>query len=52
VGAYSATLPVGLIAATTSAGHYTIEADASSGVTQSTAVNISSGSQTNVNFSF
>ena len=52
VGAYNGTLPVGLTAAATSAGRYTIEADAASGATQSTAVNISSGSETNVNFTF
>jgi len=51
VGAYSNTLPISLTAATTSAGQYTIEADAASGATQSSAVNVSSGSQT-VNFSF
>lgn len=52
VGAYSTTLPIGLTAATTSGGHYTIEADASSGATQSAAVNITTGSLSNVNFSF
>jgi hypothetical protein len=52
VGAYTGTLPVGLVAAATSAGKYTIEADAASGATQSTAVNITGGSQTNVNFAF
>lgn len=52
VGAYNGTLPVGLTAAATSAGRYTIEADAASGATQSTAVNITSGSETNVNFTF
>ena len=51
VGAYAGTLPVGLGVAGT-AGQYTIEADAASGATQSTAVNIVSGSQTNVNFTF
>jgi hypothetical protein len=52
VGAYTGSLPVGLVAATTTAGQYTIEADATSGATQSTAVNVTSGSQTNVNFAF
>jgi hypothetical protein len=52
VGAYTGSLPVGLVAATTTAGQYTIEADAASGATQSTAVNVTSGSQTNVNFAF
>jgi hypothetical protein len=52
VGAYTGTLPVGLVAAATLAGKYTIEADAASGATQSTAVNITGGSQTNVNFAF
>ncbi|WP_233867695.1 DUF4382 domain-containing protein [Paraburkholderia adhaesiva] len=52
VGTYNGTLPVGLAAAASSAGQYTIEADAASGATQSTAVNITGGSQTNVNFAF
>lgn len=51
VGAYTGTLPVSLTAATASAGLYTIEADAASGATQSTGVNITSGAQT-ANFSF
>lgn len=51
VGAYSNALPIALTVATASAGQYTIEADATSGATQSSAVNIGSGSQT-VNFSF
>ena len=50
MGAYNGTLPVALSPAT--AGQYTIEADAASGATQSTAVNITGGSKTNVNFSF
>jgi Domain of unknown function (DUF4382) len=52
VGTYNGTQPVGLTAAATSAGQYTIEADAASGATQSTAVNITGGSQANVNFTF
>ncbi|MEM5330407.1 DUF4382 domain-containing protein [Paraburkholderia sp. JHI2823] len=51
VGAYNGTLPVALTPAAP-AGQYTIEADAASGATQSTAVNITGGSQANVNFSF
>lgn len=52
VGTYSNSLPIALTAATTTAGQYTMEADAASGATQSTAVNVTSGSQTNVNFAF
>lgn len=52
VGAYSNALPIALTAATTSAGLYMIEADAASGATQSNPVNITGGSQSNVNFSF
>lgn len=52
VGAYTGTLPVSLAAATASASLYTIEADAASGVKQSTSVNITSGNQSNVDFSF
>jgi hypothetical protein len=51
VGAYNGTLPVGLNLAA-AAGQYTIEADAASGATQSTAVSITGGSKTNVNFTF
>ena len=51
VGSYSSTLPIALTAAT-SAGQYTVEADAASGATKSTAVNITAGSQSNVNFAF
>lgn len=51
-GAYNGTLPVGLATVASAAGQYTIEADAASGATQSTAVNVTSGSQTNVNFTF
>ena len=52
VGSYSNALPIALTAATTSAGQYTLEADAASGATQSAAVNIANGSLSNVNFSF
>jgi hypothetical protein len=52
VGVYKATLPIGLSAAAASAAQYTMEADAASGATQSTAVSIAGGSQTNVNFAF
>ncbi len=52
IGAYSGTLPVSLSTATSVAGVYTIEADAASGATQSTGVNLSTADQTNVNFAF
>ncbi|RQV30710.1 DUF4382 domain-containing protein [Burkholderia cenocepacia] len=51
VGTYSGSLPVTLAAAPAAAGQYTIEADASSGATQSANVNATT-SQSNVNFSF
>ncbi len=51
-GAYSATLPIALTAVTSAAGQYTIEADAASGATKSTAVDVTSGSQSGVNFAF
>ena len=51
VGTYSNALPISMTSATPSAGQYTIEADAASGATQSSATNIGSGSQT-VNFNF
>ncbi|WP_042267275.1 DUF4382 domain-containing protein [Paraburkholderia heleia] len=50
-GVYNGTLPVSLTTAA-AAGQYTVEADAASGATQSTAVNITGGSLTNVNFTF
>lgn len=52
IGAYSGTLPVSLSTATSVAGVYTIEADAASGATQSTGVNLSTADQANVNFAF
>jgi len=52
VGAYSNALPITLTAVGALAGQYTVEADAASGATQSNAVNITSGSQSSVNFSF
>ena len=52
VGTYSGSLPVALTAVPAAAGQYGIEADAASGATQSSSVNISAGSQSNVNFSF
>ncbi len=52
VGTYSGVLPVALSAVPGAAGQYTVEADSSTGATQSSAVNGSAGSQTNVNFSF
>jgi hypothetical protein len=52
VAAYTGTLPVAFAAAASSAGQYTIEADAASGATQSTAVSITSGSQSGINFTF
>ncbi|MBP0713947.1 DUF4382 domain-containing protein [Burkholderia sola] len=51
VGTYSGSLPVTLAAAPAAAGQYTIEADATSGATQSANVNATT-SQSNVNFSF
>lgn len=50
VGTYNGTLPV--VLSSGPAGLYTVEADSSSGATQSSAVNVSAGSQANVNFSF
>ncbi|CAM2192528.1 DUF4382 domain-containing protein [Paraburkholderia kururiensis] len=52
VATYTGTLPVAFAAAASSAGQYTIEADAASGATQSTAVSITSGSQSGINFTF
>jgi hypothetical protein len=52
VGTYSGVLPVALSAVPSAAGQYTVEADSSTGATQSSAVNVSASSQANVNFSF
>ncbi|MEF2249455.1 DUF4382 domain-containing protein [Ralstonia solanacearum] len=52
IGAYSGTLPVSLSTATSVAGVYTIEADAASGATQSTGVNLSTADPADVNFAF
>jgi hypothetical protein len=51
-GTYTSTLPVSLSPVTASAGHYTIEADAASGATKTTPVDVTAGAQTGVNFSF
>ncbi|WP_321795247.1 DUF4382 domain-containing protein [Caballeronia sp. J97] len=48
---YSASLPLSFATVSAAAGHYTVEADAASGATQSTSVNATT-SQTNVNLSF
>ncbi|WP_247305238.1 DUF4382 domain-containing protein [Ralstonia pseudosolanacearum] len=52
VGTYSATLPIALSMVSAVAGQYSVQATSASGVTQSSAVNVSAGSQTGVNFSF
>jgi hypothetical protein len=52
VGTFNGMLPVALAAVPGVAGQYTVEADSLSGATQSSAVNVSAGSQANVNFSF
>lgn len=51
IGTYSNALPIALTAASTVAGQYTIEADATSGATQSTNVNAATN-PTGVNFAF
>ncbi|ACC73693.1 DUF4382 domain-containing protein [Paraburkholderia phymatum] len=51
-GTYAGSLPVVLSAANGAAGAYTVEADSASGTTQSTAVNVSAGSQSGINFNF
>jgi hypothetical protein len=50
-GTYTGNLPVALSAGS-AAGQYTAEADSVSGATQSSAVNVSTADQANVNFSF
>ncbi|MDR3095461.1 MAG: DUF4382 domain-containing protein [Paraburkholderia sp.] len=52
IGTYAGSLPVALAAAPAAAGQYQVEADAANGATQSAAVNLSAGAQSNVNFSF
>jgi len=51
-GTYTGSLPVALSPAASAAGQYTAEADNVSGATQSSAVNVSTADQANVNFSF
>jgi hypothetical protein len=50
-GTYTGNLPVALSAGS-AAGQYTAEADSVSGATQSSAFNVSTADQANVNFSF
>lgn len=52
VGTYSTTLPIALSAVSSVAGQYSVQATSASGTTQSSAVNVSAGNQTGVNFSF
>jgi hypothetical protein len=52
VGTYSTTLPIALSAVSASAGQYSVQATSASGATLSSAVNVSAGNQTGVNFSF
>jgi len=52
VGTYSTTLPIALSAVSSVAGQYSVQATSASGTTQSSAVNVSAGNQTGVNFNF
>lgn len=52
IGTYSGSLPVALAPVASVAGQYTAEADSVSGATKSSAVNVSTTDQANVNSSF
>lgn len=52
VGTFATPLPIPLTAVPSVAGIYSIEATSASGTVKSTPVNVSAGSQTNVNFNF
>jgi len=52
VGTYSATLPIALSAVSSVAGQYSVQATSASGAMQSSAVNVSAGNQTGINFIF
>ncbi|CAG9192293.1 conserved exported hypothetical protein [Paraburkholderia caribensis] len=51
-GTYNGSLPVALSQSAAATGGYIVEADSASGATQSTGVNVSSGSQAGINFNF